>query len=326
MSRSSMFPRFPTLVALSAAVVCLGAVPAEAASSQTPDAAHPISGPQLAQRGGGGGRGGMGGGKMGGKIGKMGGDNSDSGSDSNAPGLDPEMMDAFMAMRATNDAMDARGLFETGLRPVYPDGLNCQTGDSFFGSGLRGDGSNRSERYYGGRHGGFDIPARGIDIIAMADGEVIVKSVGDNIGGIKVVLRHAPEDTGLDQWTFTEYKHLKEPSPLDIGAKVRKGTPVGIAWNTGTTGGRAYGPGGHYHLHLSAWYNANGKFKKTPKMTIPRDGHWLDPLAMMRGGPLASSEARDLADEDKQVRFAYQTADGAVHPEGAKIIWPFVCR
>lgn len=264
-----------------------------------------------------------------GKKGKMGGKGAPAGMDGpggSGGGVDPEMLDAFMARRATDAGMDARGLFETGLRPVYPDGLACETADSFFGSYTRGNGSTRSSRFYNGRHGGLDIPAKGIDIVALADGEVISKSEGDGIGGIKVVLRHAPEDTGLKAWTFTEYKHLRDPSPLDLGQRVKQGTAVGVAWNSGTTGGRAYGPQGHYHLHLSAWYNASGEYKDLPKMLIPVEGHWLDPLAMMRGGPLASSEAKDLADADKQVRFAYLAADGAVHPAGAKVIWPFVCR
>jgi len=240
--------------------------------------------------------------------------------------LSDEMRGAFMAQRADVDAMRARGFFATGLRPVYPDGLACGRADSFFGATTRGNGTTRSDRFFHGYHGGLDIPAKGTDIIAVADGEVIAKSVGGGIGGIKVVLRHSPDDTGLPSWTFTEYKHLKEPSPLDIGALVKRGAALGIAWNTGTTGGKAYGPGGHYHLHMSAWYNDTGDYKNFPKMLIPKDGYWLDPLAMMRGGPLASGDARDLPDPEKQVRFAYAAADGQVHPEGAKVIWPFVCR
>lgn len=241
-------------------------------------------------------------------------------------GLNPEMQRAFMATMAAIESMEARGFFETGLRPAYPEHLKCQTADSFFGVTIRGDGSVRSTRFYHGRHGGLDIPAKGIAIIAMADGEVIEKSEGENIGGIKVVVRHSPADTGLDRWIFTEYKHLREPSPLSLHARVRKGEPVGIAGNTGTTGGRAYGPEGHYHLHLTTWYNNTGEYVETPKMLIPVDGYWLDPLAMLRGGPLESAAVRALPESQKQVRFAYMTTDGSVHPEGARVVWPFVCR
>ena len=95
--------------------------------------------------------------------------------------------------------MDARGFFETGLRPVYPDNRNYQKADSFFGDTTRGYGSVCSPWFYEGRHGGLDIPAKGIPIIAIVDGEVIEKSAGsgNGIGGIKIVLRHTPEDTGL---------------------------------------------------------------------------------------------------------------------------------
>lgn len=264
---------------------------------------------------------GKGGGKFGGKKGRMRGQTMQENA-APATGL----KGAFMAMQANESDMDARGFIKTGLRPAYPDGLNCLTANSFLGSTTRGDGSTRSHRFYKGRHGGLDIPAKGVDIIAMADGEVVEKSEGENIAGIRVIVRHAPEDTGLPLWTFTEYKHLKEPSPQALHARVKRGDVLGVAWNTGTTGGRAYGPEGHYHLHLSAWYNATGEYKITPKMLLPIDGYWLDPLAMMRGGPLVSSKARDLADADKNVRFAYQKSDGSVVPPSAKIIWPFVCH
>ena len=42
---------------------------------------------------------------------------------------------------------------------------------------------------------------------------------------------------------------------------MRQGDVVGVAWNTGTTIGKAYGPSGHYHLHLTAWHNATGDYK-----------------------------------------------------------------
>jgi len=243
-----------------------------------------------------------------------------------ANGINPEVANAFFAVRAKLQAMQRRGFLETGLKLVYPEGLDCLTANSFFADPFRGDGSRRTQKYYQGLHGGLDIPAKGVDILAMADGEVVEKSAGGNIGGIKVVLRHSPDDTGLSAWTFTEYKHLKEESPLEIGARVRLGTPIGIAWNTGTQG-KAYGPGGHYHLHLSTWYNDSGEFKNTPMMLIPSDGYWLDPLAMLRGRPpLESTALKNLPDSEKQVDFAYKTADGKITPPGARIIWPFVCH
>ncbi len=249
-----------------------------------------------------------------------------SGAAKSVGGFDPEVARAFQARRATGAAMDARGLLQTGLRPAYPDGLDCQQANSFFGQFTRGDGSFRSERFFQGRHGGMDIPAEGIEVIAVADGEVIEKREGDNIGGIGIILRHAPADTGLGVWTFTEYKHLKDFSTQPLNVRVRKGEVIGIAWNTGTVGGAAYGADGHYHLHLSAWYNATGEYSGTRFKLIPKDGYWADPLALMRGGPLRSNAAEKLPDDEKTVRFAYMTVGGRTLPEGAKIVWPFVCR
>jgi len=263
-------------------------------------------------------------GKKGGKKGKKSGDGAADESEGDRP--DPEILKAFIPRKATTEAMDARGFFETGLRPVYPDGLDCQTGDSFFGTGTRGNGTIRAQRFYQGRHGGLDIPAKGIDIIAMADGEVVGKKHGESIGGTGIILRHSPEETGLGNWTFTEYKHLKDLLSVELHARVRQGDVVGVAWNTGTTIGKAYGPSGHYHLHLTAWHNARGDYKFARKKLIPTDGYWLDPLAMMRGTPIESPAVKDLPDDEKKVRFAYKTADGTNHPEGAKVIWPFVCR
>ena len=240
--------------------------------------------------------------------------------------LGESLRGAFFARRYELSAMIARGFYETGLRPVYPQNLNCPRANSFFGETTRGNGTFRSRRFYAGRHGGMDIPARDIPIIAVANGEVVEKSVGEGIGGIRVVLRHSPEDTGLDHWTFTEYKHLAQDSHLALHARVEKGQPVGMAGNTGTTYGRAYGPDGHYHLHLSAWYNATGEVIQTRRALVPDDGYWLDPLALMLGGPLPSEAIRHLSADEKKVRFAYMTEDGNTHPIGAKVVWPFVCR
>jgi hypothetical protein len=39
-------------------------------------------------------------------------------------------------------------------------------------------------------------------------------------------LQHAPEDTGLGVWTYTEYKHIQELPPLTIGQRVAMGEPI----------------------------------------------------------------------------------------------------
>jgi len=242
----------------------------------------------------------------------------------NKPLID-QVKGAFMARRANLVDMKARGFMETGLRPVYPTGLNCQIADSLFASGTRGNGTQRSNMFFQGYHGGMDIPGKGIDILAMADGEVIAKNIGDNIGGIKIVLRHSPQNTGLNVWAFTEYKHMKEPSDRPLNSIVRMGDVLGVAWNTGTTGGKAYGISGNYGLHVSTWYNDTGDYKSTPRLLIPKQGFWMDPLAMLRGLPVNSEDVKNLNDDQKQFPLSYKTADGNIVPENAKVIWPFAC-
>ena len=106
-----------------------------------------------------------------------------------------ELGSAFMPSKAEPKAMRARGFFATGLKPVYPEEVVCPKADSAFAARTRGDGSRRSSKYYHGYHGGMDIPVpEGTPIRAVAWGEVVHKSVGQGgIGGIAVVLRHAPE-------------------------------------------------------------------------------------------------------------------------------------
>lgn len=119
--------------------------------------------------------------------------------------------------------MRARGLLPTGLDIVYPADAECPVSNSPFAASRRGDGSQRSPRFYRGRHSGMDIPVpEGTSILAIADGAVIALSEGENIGGLELILMHAPEDTGLGVWTWTVvYKHLRELPPLQVGRRVR---------------------------------------------------------------------------------------------------------
>ena len=237
-----------------------------------------------------------------------------------------ELGSAFMPSKAEPKAMRARGFFATGLKPVYPEEVVCPKADSAFAARTRGDGSRRSSKYYHGYHGGMDIPVpEGTPIRAVAWGEVVHKSVGQGgIGGIAVVLRHAPEDTGLPVWLFTEYKHLKEMPP-DLRKKqiVGMGEVIALAGRTGTIGGH-YGPAGHSHLHLTAFYNLDGEFR-AGRMLIPLDGYWMDPLAMYKGPPLDSGAIKDLPGQDKAVAIPFMDSQGRVSPEDTLLIWPFSC-
>jgi murein DD-endopeptidase MepM/ murein hydrolase activator NlpD len=237
------------------------------------------------------------------------------------------MMGAFFPQRADLGHMKARGFMETGLLPLYPKGARCYEVNSPFASPYRGDGSRRSSRFFWGLHGGMDIPAPGgTPILAVAAGRVVHKNPGaqDGIGGIGVVLQHAPEDTGLPLWTYTEYKHLREMPALEIGRRVRMGEVIAHVGSTGTTGGH-YGPMGHYHLHLTAWAAPGPEFRAA-RFFIPAGGEWLDPLALYRRAPLKSAEISGLPGDQKRVPIPYATAGGKIVPEGTKVVWPLACE
>jgi len=239
-------------------------------------------------------------------------------------GPSPEILGAFSPTRADLEHMHTRGFFPTGLEPVYPDNLACPVVNSFFAGSSRGDGSSRSRRFYQGYHGGMDIPVpEGTSILAVADGTVVRKEVGENIGGIGMVLQHSPQDTGLPVWTYTEYKHLQELPVLKLGQRVRMGEVIAKAGVSGTTGGH-YGPRGHSHLHLTAWYSKGNEYRSL-RMFIPVGGFWMDPLALFRKPPFDSAALRDLPDEQKKTVIAYKTGDGRIVPEGTRVVWPLVC-
>jgi hypothetical protein len=63
----------------------------------------------------------------------------------------------------------------------------------------------------------------------MADGTVVSKGEGENIGGIGITLQHAPLETGLPYYTYTEYKHLVTLPDFPLGHKVRVGEEIGQA-------------------------------------------------------------------------------------------------
>lgn len=232
---------------------------------------------------------------------------------------------AFMPRRADEAVMEARGFIETGLRPAYPDGVKCPTADSFLGDPSRGDGSHRNSDFFAGRHGGMDIPApKGTPVIAAADGTVVNKHVGDNIGGIGIILQHAPADTGLPVWTYTEYKHLDRIPDIPLGTRVKMGEVIGETGTTGTEGGH-YGSEGHAHVHMTAWYSSSNRYIGR-RVFIPRDGYWLDPLAFFRGPPLESRALAALPSDQKKVRIPYKMPDGQVHPANTRTVWPLTCH
>ncbi|WP_299182621.1 M23 family metallopeptidase [uncultured Neptuniibacter sp.] len=233
---------------------------------------------------------------------------------------------AFIPPKATREMMKRFGFIATGLSPVYPETFSCPQMGSGFATPYRTDGSSRSRRFFQGLHGGFDIPqAKGVPLIAMADGELILRHEGqaDGIGGKGIWMRHSPEQTGLDKWLFIEYKHLDKLPDLEEGAMIRMGQPVGETGNSGTTGGH-YGAAGFYHLHMTAFWSDSPEFS-FKRVLIPKEGEWLDPLALFRGGSLDSNQLKALPSDQKAVPIHFISSDGSFHPAGTRIIWPYAC-
>ncbi len=127
----------------------------------------------------------------------------------------------------------ARGVIETGLEPLFAGGVRCRPIDS-----EQWAIDYTPKRGKPALHKGIDIPApRGTPILAAAAGQVGGRfGNADNPKGIEMVLRHSPEDTGLQFWTYSQYTHLDEMPSLAIGARISMGDPLGATGNTGASG------------------------------------------------------------------------------------------
>ncbi|HBC07065.1 MAG TPA: hypothetical protein DC046_05695, partial [Rhodospirillaceae bacterium] len=217
-----------------------------------------------------------------------------------------------------------RGLFETGLTPHFPDGLSCRGIDEGWAIDY---GWKRDRQNF---HGGIDMPAPfGTPMLAVADGVVVGVFKGEkSYRGIEINLRHAPEDTGLSVWIWTQYAHLDKLPDLKPGDRVTRGQNLGPTGNSGISPGKS-GRGDGYRrpaIHFAAWYSNGPKFAVNRDKIIPLDGHWMDPLALWRGkSPFDSTSAKALPDADKTVPIAVITEDGATVPAEARITWPYSC-
>ena len=146
----------------------------------------------------------------------------------------------------------ARGLFPTGLTPLFAPGVKCRGIDEHFAIDYA---YKRDRQVY---HGGIDMPAPfGTPIIAAAAGTVV--GVYDNERshrGIQVILRHSCVDYGLPLVIFTVYAHFERVPKLAVGQRVRMGEVLGPTGNSGAdrshkgigqrrgSGGRFAGRGG----------------------------------------------------------------------------------
>ena len=229
---------------------------------------------------------------------------------------------------ASRAVQEKAGLFNTGVVPLYPAGGRCLEIASAFGDQTRYDGSHRVQWANHGYHGGSNISADvGTPLVALADGEVVHAYSGARLVGHQIIMRHAPEDTGLPIWIYSKYKHFREPPDFAVGERVRLGQVLGFSGNSGTTGGH-FGAEGYPHLHFSIYAARTGQYKSVAKSVIPRDVFLIDPAALylLKNRQVYDNHAvRALTAAQKRVEIPYMTETGEVVPAGSRLIWPFKC-
>ncbi len=233
------------------------------------------------------------------------------------------------------DAIDL-GMRITGSEPAFPADFDCRTIDE----GWAIDYSTKRARV--ALHGGIDIPApHGTPILAIADGKVVAMFDNHETAvGVKIFLQHSPEQTGRPFWVYSEYAHLKELPPLQIGSQVKRGDVVGLTGNTGISGQEARAKAGSPSsgrsktrrdaIHFSIMYSDSSDYVVLQKLgghLVPIRGRWMDPVAFYRNTPPYDSDTvAGLTEGEKRVRIPIQAPNGVTIPSGSKLIWPYSCE
>ncbi len=226
--------------------------------------------------------------------------------------------------RCSPEASIKRGLFETGLGPVFPEDSVCPGIDDGFALDYS---FKRSREAY---HGGIDLPARwGTPMIAAAAGTVVGLFRGERSArGIEIVLRHSPTDTGLDFWVYTGYGHLDRMPDLEIGQRVRRGEIIGPTGNSGVSGkGRKQVSLRRPAIHFSTFFSDTAKYAIRRDIVIPVNGQWLDPIALYRGKiPFDSDTLKNLPDSQKDIPVSVLFEDRKSSDISARFVWPYMCK
>ncbi|MDP6788014.1 MAG: M23 family metallopeptidase [Rhodospirillales bacterium] len=234
------------------------------------------------------------------------------------------------AAKAPYEYFEAKGLFATGLVPVFPEGLDCPPISSPYGSQTRYDGSQRNNSHHD-YHNGMDISLEpGTPLLAVADGTVVHKGTAGQLVGNYVWLHLAPQSTQLSIHIFARYQHLDEPSPLNVGDLVKAGDIVGSGGATGTTGGH-FGSSGYSHLHLIFSTGPSADHQVSPDKPLIKHAtqNYLDPLGLYLDksmGAVTNHALRDLSSDQKKVSVPVRTTDGRTVPKGANLVWPLACQ
>ena len=217
----------------------------------------------------------------------------------------------------------SRGLFETGLTPVFPAHAECRGIDEGFAISYAAKRGGR-EPY----HGGIDMPAPwDTPIIAAAAGTVVGKFLGEHsFRGIEIVLRHSPDDTGIPLWIYTEYGHCSQMPSLELGQRVRMGERLCPTGNTGIGMTGVQSNRRRPAVHFAVFYSAVDRYVQMRNVIVPADGYWMDPVALFRKTlPLDSDAMKALPEADKKVPISVMLDNGEAIPADTKLVWPYTC-
>ncbi|TVO77816.1 peptidoglycan DD-metalloendopeptidase family protein [Sedimenticola selenatireducens] len=221
----------------------------------------------------------------------------------------------------------SRGLFETGLKPIWRDDVICRGIDEWYGKDYT---PVRPKESY---HGGIDLPAPfGTPVLAIMDGEVIALYEGKkNPRGIEVVLRHTPEESGLPFYLYSRYTHFDSMPKLIKGQQIKMGEVIGETGNTGVQGCELKGipckRPRRSVTHYDILYSISEKYYDTGNILVPFEAHWMDPIALYRKQPPFDSHSmRALPEVEKMIAISYKLDSGEYYPADTKMIWPYSCR
>ena len=144
-----------------------------------------------------------------------------------------------------------------------------------------------------------------------------------NRKGIEVMLRHTPSQTGLAFWTYSQYTHLREMSPLPIGAMVKMGDEIGKTSNSGKMSRRVRRDA----LHFAIFYSARLEWSHDGVVVTPKDGYFMDPNAFYHLRPPYDSQSLlSLPKDQRAIPVPYMNKDGLRQPPDTKRIWPHPCE
>ena len=215
------------------------------------------------------------------------------------------------------------GLFETGLKPRFPDHLNCRGIDEAWAIDYT------AVRHRPQLHGGIDMPAPWYTPMhAIADGEVVANYVGyDSYRGREIILRHSPQDTGIPLWIYSQYAHCHEQPKQQIGQRIKMGEILCPTGNTGRGKNEMIQSSKRRPaIHFAIWYSTSPQYFYGEAKIIPKEGRWMDPNALYRKKlPLDSYAMKALPEAEKQVPISVMVEGGELIPADTKIIWPYAC-